>query len=230
MAGRSARRRAVRRRARGRRRSEGRRGELGLVALLAALALATPWVGCIGGPPSDAEDICQIFRERRHWHRSARETFERWGVPESVQLAIIHQESSFRATARPPRRRILGFLPGPRPSSAYGYGQVLDSTWDLYRRATRRAGASRDDFADVADFIGWYVDRIHRRAGVHKNDATELYAAYHEGPGGYLRGTHLAKPRVSRVAVRVGHRAHRYQAQYDACREDLSRRRFLGIF
>jgi hypothetical protein len=228
---------AARRAGRGRRgavRADGGpTGRWSSALLLAATAfgLVAPWMGCMGGPPSDADDICSIFSEKRSWHRSAVGAFERWGVPEAVQLAIIHQESSFRATARPPRRRFLGFLPGPRPSSAYGYGQVVDSTWDRYRRTTGRLGASRDDFDDVVDFIGWYADRIHRRTGVAKNDATELYAAYHEGPAGYRRGTHLAKPKVSRVAVRVGHRASRYQSQYDACREDLSRRRrFLGIF
>jgi len=225
-----------RRRAPGRRRRADGLGRLratgsGACAVIAVLVVAGPWMACIGGPPSDADDLCSIFREKRSWYRSAQRTYERWGVPEAVQLAIIHQESSFRSSARPPRRRILGFLPGPRLSSAYGYGQVIDSTWDRYRRATDRSGADRDDFGDVADFIGWYVERIHRRTGIPKNDATELYAAYHEGPGGYVRGTHLDKPRVSRTAVRVGRRASRYQAQYERCREDLSRDGFFfGLF
>lgn len=202
------------------------------VVFLAGLSLIVPllFVACLGGPPQEPEDLCSIFREKRSWHRSAKQAYERWGVPEAVQLAIIHQESSFRANARPPRRRFLWVFPGPRLSSAYGYGQVIDETWEGYRRASGRRGASRDDFADVADFIGWYGDRIHKRTGVAKHDATEMYAAYHEGPGGYLRGTHLQKGWLSRVAVRVGHRADRYQAQYETCREDLERKRFLGIF
>ena len=199
------------------------------VAVLGAL-LGLPWMACMGGPPREPDDLCSIFREKRSWHRSAQRSFERWGVPESVQLAIIHQESSFRSDARPARRKILWVLPGPRPSSAYGYGQVIDETWQGYLRANGLRRASRDDFEDVADFIGWYGDRIHKRAGVSKWNATEMYAAYHEGPGGYLRGTHLSKPWLGRVAVRVGHRAKRYQAQYEGCREDLSRKRFLGIF
>ena len=40
--------------------------------------------------------------------------------------------------AQPARRYVLGFIPWRRPSSAYGYGQVIASTWDAYRRSTGR--------------------------------------------------------------------------------------------
>lgn len=192
--------------------------------------VSTPWLACMGGPPDDPDDICSIFRERHAWYRSASAASERWGIPESVQLAIIHQESRFRARARPPRRSFLWVLPGPRPSTAYGYGQVVDATWSRYQRDAGRPRASRDDFADVTDFIGWYADGIERRTGLDKRDARELYAAYHEGPGGYARGSHRAKPWLSGVSTRVASRAVRYQAQLDGCRETLVRKRFLGIF
>ena len=54
--------------------------------------------------------------------------------PEAVQMAIIHQESRFQPP-RPARTHVAGSAssPGPRPSSAYGYGQVIDTTWDRYR-------------------------------------------------------------------------------------------------
>jgi len=151
-------------------------------------------------------------------------------VPEAVQLAIIHQESRFVARARPPRQRFLLIFPGSRPSSAYGYGQILDGTWDEYRRSVGRADAARDDFGDVVDFIGWYGDRAHRQAGVARNDAGSLYLAYHEGIGGYSRGTHTAKAWLAPVARKVEVRAGRYQAQFNGCRESLARKRFLGIF
>ncbi|MAJ60713.1 MAG: hypothetical protein CBC48_12290, partial [bacterium TMED88] len=166
----------------------GRRAVLTAVLLGGGLG----WAACGGGPPKEPEDLCSIFREKRHWHRSAERSYEKWGISPAIQLAIIHQESSFRSNARPPREQILWIFPGPRPSSAYGYGQVIDETWDDYRRNLDRSGASRRNFSDVVDFIGWYGDRIHRRTGIDKNDATELYAAYHEGPGGYLRGNHLS--------------------------------------
>jgi hypothetical protein len=214
-----------------RRRARARiRGAVSLAVLLTVVVVAVPWLACVGGPPSDANDICSIFDEKRSWHRASVRAAERWGVPESVQLAIIHQESSFRATARPPRRKILWLLPGPRLSSAYGYGQVVDSTWMRYVQSTGNRRASRDDFDDVADFIGWYADRIHRRTGIAKHDAGTLYMAYHEGPGGFQRGTYAQKPWLQRAARRVDRRAGSYASQYADCRERLSRRRFLGIF
>jgi len=189
------------------------------------LGLATPWLACVTRPPEEPDDLCAIFEEKRGWYRAALRSFERWKVPEAVQLAIIHQESSFRALARPPRRRILWIFPGPRPSSAYGYGQVVDPTWKLYQRAGR-AGASRSDFGDVSDFIGWYASWIERRTGVPKSDAAQLYLAYHEGPEGYRRGNHRSKPWLVKVSQKVASRAARYQAQYEGCRESLARPRF----
>jgi len=186
--------------------------------------------GCATGPPSDPDNLCSIFRQRTGWYRASRASAERWGVPEAVQLAIIHQESRFVADARPPRGRFLWIFPGSRPSSAYGYGQILDGTWDEYRRSVGRSGASRDDFGDVVDFIGWYGNTAHRRAGIARNDAGALYLAYHEGIGGYSRGSHTEKAWLLPVAWKVDARAGRYQTQYDGCRKSLERKRFLGIF
>ncbi len=155
-------------------------------------------------------------------YSSARRSFETWGVPEAVQLAVIYQESGFRATARPPRRRILWILPGPRPSSAYGYAQALDSTWESYRESTGRHGADRNYFPDAVDFIGWYGSEIHRRTGIAKDDAYSLYLAYHEGPGGYRRGSHKDKPWLLGTARKVDARARTYQRQYAACKERLA--------
>jgi hypothetical protein len=166
--------------------------------------------------------LCEIFSEKSEWHRAARRSFERWGVPESVQLAVVHQESRFRADARPDWRWALWIFPLGRPSSAYGYGQVKDGTWADYTRATDRRGAQRDDFADVVDFIGWYGDLIHRRTGVEKDDAYHLYLAYHEGPGGFTRGSHRGKPWLLEVARKVEARARLYLGQYLGCRERLA--------
>jgi len=190
--------------------------------VLLALPLLLP-SACLTSPPDDPDDLCSIFREKRGWYRAARSTAERWGVPEPVQLAVLFRESSFRARARPPRRRLLGFLPGPRPSSAYGYGQVVDATWDAYRRASGRHAAARDDFGDVVDFLGWYGHRIHRRTGVSTADAYAFYLAYHEGPGGFARGTHRGKAWLLRAARQVEGRARRYAVQYAGCREALER-------
>ncbi len=172
-------------------------------------------------PPGDPQDICAIFAEKRGWYASARASAARWGVPEAVLLAVIFQESSFRARARPPRRKFLWIFPGRRPSSAYGYAQALDGTWEQFVRDTDRPDAARYRFDDVAHFVGWYGTEIQRLTGIAKNDAYRLYLAYHEGPGGYLRGSHQEKRWLLATAKKVESRARTYQRQYDGCKDHL---------
>lgn len=198
----------------------GRRGGAALLLLGAGLVVAE---SCVTLPPRNVEDLCALFSERPVWFEATRSSFRRWGVPEPVQLAVVHQESRFFARARPPRNRILGLLPAGWRSSAYGYGQVKDGTWSDYRERADRPEASRDDFADVADFIGWYGSVIHRAAGVAKTDAYRLYLAYHEGPSGFREGSHLEKPWLLEVARKVEARAERYRLQYRTCRAELTR-------
>jgi len=208
--------------------SKTRPGLLGHLALYTGMLLVAPAVllllsqACATRPPRNIDDLCQVFSQKREWHRGARRSFERWGVPESVQLAFVHQESRFRADARPGWRRVLWIFPVGRLSSAYGYGQIKDGTWGDYTRATGREDAARDDFADAADFIGWYGDLIHRRTAVAKDDAYHLYLAYHEGPAGFARGSPQAKPWLLEVARKVEVRAGRYQRQYLGCRDRLA--------
>ena len=185
--------------------------------LLQALLL---W-SCSTTPPRDLNDGCAIFEEKSRWYRSAQDAYLRWGVPIHVQLAIIHQESRFVDDAKTPRRKLLWVIPWTRQSSAYGYAQATDSTWERYIRATGNSGADRDDFDDVTDFIGWYVDLSHRKAGIPKSDAYRQYLAYHEGQAGYLQGTWRKKAWLQRVAHKVEARAARYRTQLARCQEDL---------
>ena len=187
------------------------------VLLTAAVVLVLLFQACASMPPSDVDDLCAIFAEKGSWRAATRRSFERWGIPESVQLAVVHQESRFRAGARPDWRWVLWVIPAGRLSSAYGYGQVKDGTWGDYVRATGNSGADRNDFADVADFIGWYGDLIQRRTGVAKDDTYHLYLAYHEGPGGFSRGSYKEKPWLLGVARKVEAYARLYQAQYLTC-------------
>jgi hypothetical protein len=188
---------------------------------LAYAVLATGVVllfqACSTLPPRDADDLCAIFEERPEWRAAARRAHERWGVAEPIQLAFLHQESRFRHRARPGWRKLLGVIPVGRLSSAYGFGQVKDGTWDDYRRRTGNPGASREDFADVVDFVGWYGDVIHRLTGVAKDDPFHLYLAYHEGPTGFDRADWREKDWLRGVARKVAARADLYAAQYATC-------------
>lgn len=186
---------------------------LGMALLLAA---------CTTAPPGNVNDACAIFAENDDWLPPAKSASQRWGVPLPVLLAIIYYESSFRADAQPPRRWILGFIPGPRPSSAYGYSQALDGTWERYVAATGKRGADRDDFGDAVDFIGWYVNETAQRNRVAKSDAYNQYLAYHEGQEGFARGTHRQKPWLMQRAGQVRQQAERYRAQLNRCQARLA--------
>ena len=187
-------------------------------AFLLLLILFTS--GC-AGPPRRANDICAIFEEKPSWYREAKKSRDRWGVPISVMLAIIYQESGFHPRARPPRKKILGFSPGPRPSTSFGYAQALSSTWKNYIKNTGQRGARRDVFSDVVDFVGWYCRRSRRECGISASDAYRLYLAYHEGQNGFNQGTYRSKPWLLKVAAKVRERARLYRRQLAHCREKL---------
>jgi len=176
---------------------------------------------CATSPPSDPSNICSIFDEKRGWYDDAADSRDEWGSPIPVMMAIMHQESRFKAKAKPPRKKIFGFIPGPRPSDAYGYSQALGSTWDGYKRSAGRYGADRDDFGDAIDFIGWYNFQSYKRSGIARADTYRLYLAYHEGQGGYNRGTYRSKQWLMDVARKVERRAGSYQAQLARCEESL---------
>lgn len=173
--------------------------------------------GCASKPPSNADNICKIFTEKRGWYKDAKKASRRWGTDISVMMSFIYQESSFKARARPPRKKILWILPGPRPASAYGYSQATNETWKAYKRSTGRGGADRNKFDDAVDFIGWYNDQSQRKNKISKSDAYHLYLAYHEGQGGYARRTYRNKQWLKDVAGKVSSRATRYRTQLNGC-------------
>jgi hypothetical protein len=178
-------------------------------------------VGCTTTPPSDVNDICSIFEEKSGWYDDAYDARDRWGSSIPVMMAIMHQESRFRAKVKPPRKKILWVIPGPRPSNSYGYTQALKETWSIYQRDAGNYGADRDDFADSIDFIGWYNHQSYRRSGVRKDDPYHLYLAYHEGWGGFNKRSFRDKQWLKDVARKVSRQSSRYTTQLQRCEEDL---------
>lgn len=180
-------------------------------------------VACAASQPRETSNVCSIFEERRSWYRAAKASERRWGVPMAVSMAMIYQESSFRARAKPERSRILWILPGPRPSSAYGYAQALDSTWADYENASGNRGASRSRFEDAIDFVAWYNAFSSRISGISRANAEHLYYAYHEGNGGYQRGSFRDKRWLVEAAGRVQSNADRFDQQLRDCRRELDK-------
>lgn len=177
--------------------------------------------GCVTAPPSNTSNLCSIFKEKHGWYAAADDARKRWGAPIPVQMSIIDQESHFKAKARPPRKHLLWIIPWTHISSAYGYTQALDSTWDHYKSQTGHSFADRDDFSDATDFVGWYIDQSHRILGISKSDAYRQYLAYYVGTGGYRQGVYRRKPWLMRTARRVQSRANRYGRQLAGCRSEL---------
>ena len=169
------------------------------------------------GPPANLDDACAITSERPSFLRAMRATERRWGVPINVQMATIHQESKFRRNARTPYRWALGIIPMGRASSALGYAQVVDGTWGDYKDETGRFGASRRNFRDATDFMGWYMDQAYQKAGIPKTDARDQYLAYHEGIYGFQLGSYQRKSWLLAVANRVQERSDLYGQQLRNC-------------
>jgi hypothetical protein len=167
--------------------------------------------------PRHLDDACALSNERPQYFAAMRASERRWGVPLPVQMAIIHAESRFIGDARTPRRWAAGVIPMGRQSSAFGYSQALDRTWEEYQAETGRTRARRDDIRDATDFIGWYSQKSNQRNGIALTDARNLYLAYHEGHNGFRNRSYNSKPWLLGVADRVERRALQYDAQLRAC-------------
>ncbi|WP_299027311.1 lytic transglycosylase [uncultured Sulfitobacter sp.] len=188
-----------------------------LRAMIIVLLLASCG-GSSTSPPRDLDNACSILKQRPDYHKAFKKAERKWGVPIHVQMATIHQESKFVGDARTPFRYVLGVIPMGRQSSAFGYGQALDATWDEYLVAENRRGARRDRIDDATDFMGWYKNITRERNGVALDDARNQYLAYHEGHTGFRRASYNSKPWLVAVAAKVDARSDMYEQQIAGCR------------
>ena len=122
-------------------------------------------VSCTSIDTINTADSCILFKEKKNWYKSSKNSFDKWGVPVSLQLAIINQESSFNQFAKPKRKRIFGLILGSRPSTAFGYAQVTNPTWDWYKRQTDNFNAS-----EIDSIIGKKINQDLKEDTVLKNE------------------------------------------------------------
>ena len=191
---------------------------------LRAMVLFLVLASCGGGEfsaPRNLDNACAILSQRPTYGKAFKSAERRWGVPVAVQMATIYQESKFIGNARTPFQYKAGVIPMGRQSSAYGYSQALDATWDEYRRDRGRMGAKRDRIDDATDFMGWYMNQSRERNGISLTDPRNQYLAYHEGNTGFARGSYNAKSWLVRIAGEVGDRAVMYDAQLRSCPRKL---------
>ena len=189
--------------------------------LLRASILLLALASCGGGnfsAPRNLDSACAILDQRPTYFRAMKATERKWGIPVHVQMATIYQESKFIGNARTPHRFVLGVIPMGRQSTAYGYSQALNGTWEEYQKDQNRRSAKRDRISDATDFMGWYMNESSRKLGISKNDAEAQYLAYHEGRTGYASQSYLGKPWLVEVAAAIGSRANTYQQQLQGCR------------
>lgn len=186
-------------------------------------------VACRTIEPYMLADSCILFKEKKNWYKATIKSYNKWSVPISLQLAIINQESSFQQFAKPKRKIFLGFIPGKRPSSAFGYAQVTDPTWNWYKLRTGNINASRANFIDITDFIGWYVEQTNRILGLSKKDAFNQYLAYHEGHGGWKNKSYKSKKWLINAAKNVEINANKYNNQLNKCAKQLNKKGLFGI-
>lgn len=187
-----------------------------LLVLLVPLALAA-----CASKPDNINNVCSVFDQNDgwigNWRSAARKASRKHGIPVPILMATIRMESGFDSHVRPPRRKILGFIPGKRRSTAFGYSQALDGTWAEYRSKTGNYTARRSNFADAVDFVGWYHDRSARTLGISRNDAYRLYLAYYYGPGGYRNEAWRGNAGIQKHARRTEAIANRYASQLRSC-------------
>jgi hypothetical protein len=185
-------------------------------ARLAGIAALYVLAACGGGDdtqttarsddaPSNTLNICAIFAEKPHWRSSVQAASQRYGTPVPVMMGIMWRESRFRQHA------------SPGTSSAYGYAQAINSTWDWYKDATGNRRARRDNFADAADFVGWYMTQTVRQNGLAPHDSFAHYLAYHEGHRGFTMGTFWQKEFLLNAAAQVQTMSGTYALQLSGC-------------
>lgn len=189
-------------------------------AILMAALLGLLLAGCASAPKR-IQNACAIFEQKdglfNNWSRDAKAASQRHGVPVPVMMATIYVESSFQPYARPPRKKLFGFIPWKRRSSAYGYAQALDGTWAEYQRETRNWSGSRSNFGDAIDFVGWYHAKSSRVNGISLNDPYNLYLAYYSGHRGYARGVWKNNGPIKGAAAKSAKIASNYAAQLQRC-------------
>lgn len=188
-----------------------------LIASLLCVLSATP---AAAKPPGNIDNACSIFKEKRGWYRAARKAEKRWKVSISIGMAFVRQESAFVRNAKPPRKKFLLIFPSfKRRSSSVGYSQAIKGAWAQYRKQTGRKRASRRNFRDSLDFIGWFNHRSHKKLKIPKNDPYNLYLAYHEGIGGYKSMKWTKNKPLKAIARKVEKYATTYAKQLAKCKK-----------
>jgi hypothetical protein len=166
-------------------------------------------------------NVCAVFDQRNgwfdSWQQAAYRVSAKYGISVPILMATIRRESGFNAYAHPHHKYLLGLIPWGYVSSATGFSQALDGTWDEYRRETGNLMAERSSFADAIDFVGWYYARSAVLLNIPRDDVYHLYLAYYLGWSAYQRGAWRNNPDLQRYARGTAQMAADYASQLQEC-------------
>lgn len=162
-------------------------------------------------------NACKMLKENPDWYLSLKASEEKWETPVYIQLGMIRQESAFKHDAKPKRANRWHEFGDNFSSTAKGYSQALNGTWDHYLKNTRGALKSRSSFKDATDFIGWYNSKSKVINNINLNDPKQLYLAYHEGWNGYRLKTYEKKGFLTQSTKNVVYWSGKYKAQLKNC-------------
>ena len=183
--------------------------------------------GCVSSP-TYAGDACSIFDEKYFWFKAAKKSSKKWKVPIATLMSVINQESAFKQYAKPPRKKLFGFIPLlTRESSSLGYSQATKGSWEHYKKVTGKRFVTRIRFKDSVDFVGFYIDQTNKELGILKKDTFNQYLAYHEGWNGFRKKTYKKKLDLLKTANKVEKQAQTYNKQLSKCMSKLDRNKYI---
>ena len=183
--------------------------------------------GCVSSP-TYAGDACSIFDEKYFWFKAAKKSSKKWKVPIATLMSVINQESAFKQYAKPPRKKLFGFIPLlTRESSSLGYSQATKGSWEHYKKVTGKRFVTRIRFKDSVDFVGFYIDQTNKELGISKKDIFNQYLAYNEGWNGFRKKTYKKKPELLKTASKVEKQAQTYNKQLSKCMSKLDRNKYI---
>ena len=200
---------------------------LRIILILFIFTSILSFQGCVSSP-TYALDACSIFSEKYFWFKAAKKSSKKWKVPIATLMSVINQESAFKQYAKPPRKKLFGFIPLlARESSSLGYSQATKGSWEHYKKVTGKRFVTRISFKDSIDFVGFYISQANKELGISKKDTYSQYLAYHEGMNGYRKKTYKKKTGLLKIASKVDKQSQIYNRQLSKCMSEIDRNKYI---
>ena len=95
----------------------------------------------------------------------------------------------------------------------------------MYKKDTGNSLSFCARFADLSDFIAWYVHNTYKRLKISKTNYYWQYLAYHVGWGNYK--DYKKKQNVVSYAKEVDNLAQQYRSQLKICRKGLHQNKYI---